>query len=165
MRYSDNQAINWQGDEASAENAAIATIVAIRPDGVAVVDFANNPNGPVPARSAVSSPPSGPPASYLGAKVLVTFENRDLALPVIIGVVHDSLFPTVETELPIEAPPDEVVLDGEKISLDAKEQITLKCGQSAIILKKDGRVVVKGIEITNRALRSNKIKGGTVRIN
>ena len=164
MSIAQNKIVQWPETSSPVDGARVAEIVEIQSDGVAVVDFESNPSGPVPARSAIAAPPLDTTESYIGKSVLVTFENSDPSLPVIIGFVRDSLFPEVETELDVPAP-DEVVLDGEKLCLDAKEEITLRCGQSAIILKKDGRVVVKGVEITNRALRTNKIKGGTVRIN
>jgi len=41
----------------------------------------------------------------------------------------------------------------------------LSCGKGSMSLTADGRIVIKGIEITTRALRKHKIKGGTVDIN
>lgn len=49
--------------------------------------------------------------------------------------------------------------------LEAGEALELRCGGSAITLTKDGKVVIRGQDVTSRARRGNKIKGATVQIN
>jgi hypothetical protein len=58
-----------------------------------------------------------------------------------------------------------VTVDGRQVTLEGRDEVVLRCGQSSITLTKDGRVVVKGVEIVSRASRTNKIKGGNVNIN
>jgi hypothetical protein len=55
-------------------------------------------------------------------------------------------------------PPDHVVIE-------AGEHLTLKCGQSSVDLRKDGKLMVRGNDVLTRAKRTNRIKGGSVAIN
>jgi len=47
----------------------------------------------------------------------------------------------------------------------AKETISLKCGESAIEMRKDGKVLIKGKDVVSYAKRTQRIKGGSVAIN
>ena len=53
----------------------------------------------------------------------------------------------------------------ENLVIEANKQLKLKCGQSSIVMRRDGKLVVKGLDIVSRAKRNNKIKGGSVHIN
>ncbi len=165
MRHIHNNAIEWdQESPEQREDYIIGHIVDITPEGVALVAFPGAPQEePIRARSAISTPRRGALSRFIGAKILLTFENRDPSLPVIIGFVHDTLFPP-EKNNDVNTETREVVIEGQSLKLDADQELTLSCGESSIILKKD-KVIIKSEEITNRALRTNKIKGGAVRIN
>lgn len=52
-----------------------------------------------------------------------------------------------------------------EIKFNAAEKIELRCGQSALLMNRDGKIVVKGTSITSRASGPQKIKGATVQIN
>lgn len=54
--------------------------------------------------------------------------------------------------------PDELVVE-------AKQQLTLKCGEGSITLRGDGKVLIQGKDLISRAQRTNRIKGGSVAIN
>jgi hypothetical protein len=47
----------------------------------------------------------------------------------------------------------------------AAESISLSCGASAIELRRDGKVLIRGKDIVSRADRVQRIKGGSVSIN
>ena len=47
----------------------------------------------------------------------------------------------------------------------ASESISLKCGESSLEMRKDGKVLLKGKDVVSRARRVQRIKGGTVSIN
>lgn len=95
--------------------------------------------------------------------VLLMFENGDPALPIIVGIIRDKL--PAETAIPFTLKKKEILLDGKKLVFDAKEEIELRCGKSSVILKKDGKIVLKGVDVVSRASRTNKIKGASVKIN
>jgi hypothetical protein len=145
----------------------VGQIVRITKEGRAVVDYPDNTAGPVETRSVVDSQSKHHKSSEESIPVLLAFERGDPTLPIIVGIIHDTLypkFPSQEIALPIQRPRD-AILDGKKIVFDAKEEIVLRCGKSSVTLKKDGKVVVKGTQIISRASAINNIKGASVRIN
>lgn len=104
----------------------------------------------------------------LPISVLLIFEENDFSLPIIIGKLSDTVPVTnkvsVESKLP-ENVEKSLSVDGETVTLKAKKEILLKCGKSSILLKKNGKIVVKGTEIISRSSGNNKLKGATVSIN
>lgn len=54
--------------------------------------------------------------------------------------------------------PDELVLE-------ARRNLTLRCGEGSITLREDGKILVKGKDLVSHAQRVNRIKGGSVSIN
>jgi hypothetical protein len=145
----------------------VGNIVQITSDGKALVDFPGNPGAPVVARSVVATPPESSKDTLEGFAVLLMLENQDPARPIIVGFVQETLFPTkpqqeasIQAERPLEAK-----VDGKTVVLNAKEEMVLKCGKSTLILRKDGKIIVKGVEVISRATRVNKIKGASVQIN
>ncbi len=55
-------------------------------------------------------------------------------------------------------PPDRVVVE-------AKGELVLKCGDSSLTMAGNGKILMKGVDIVTRAKRNHKIKAGTVAIN
>lgn len=51
------------------------------------------------------------------------------------------------------------------VVIAANETLTLKCGDSSVDLRKDGKLMVRGNDVLTRAKRTNRIKGGSVAIN
>ncbi|MBA3707730.1 MAG: hypothetical protein H0W83_02780 [Planctomycetes bacterium] len=49
--------------------------------------------------------------------------------------------------------------------IDAREQLTLRCGGGSIIIRADGRIVIAGTDLVSHAKRLNRIRGGSVAIN
>lgn len=145
-------------------NCLVGHIVSLGKDGHVLVDYPGNHLGPVTARSTVSQPLEDTSDNI---PVLIILENGDPALPIIVGVVRDTLPLNSEVRkvgFEIETH-HEIFIDGKKIVFEAAEQIELRCGKSSVILTKEGRVVLKGTEIVSRASRTNKIKGASVSIN
>jgi hypothetical protein len=59
----------------------------------------------------------------------------------------------------------EARLDGERVVLEGSREITLKCGEASITLRRDGKIVVRGVYVETFARGVNRIKGGAVKIN
>ncbi len=55
--------------------------------------------------------------------------------------------------------------DAEELVLEAKKQLTLKCGSGSITIREDGKILIKGKDLVSHAQRLNRIKGGAVQIN
>lgn len=54
--------------------------------------------------------------------------------------------------------PDELVIE-------AGRQLTIRCGEGSLTIRRDGRVLIRGLDIVTRATRANRIKGAQVAIN
>lgn len=61
--------------------------------------------------------------------------------------------------------PIELLVDGERVVVDAVEELVLRCGKASITLRSNGRVLIQGTHVETRAEGVNRIKGGSVQIN
>jgi len=61
--------------------------------------------------------------------------------------------------------PAEVRLDGERLVLAGKQEVELRCGKASILLKQDGKIIIKGTHIVSRSSGPNKVKGASISIN
>lgn len=66
---------------------------------------------------------------------------------------------------PSSDPKPEVSRIAEQLVVEAKKNMTLKCGDSSITLREDGKILIKGKDLLSYAKRLNRIKGGAVAIN
>ena len=143
-------------------------------DGAALVDFAGNTRGPLPARSTVPLDEvavGAATASHQG--VVLLFEEGDPARPLIMGLVQapsetpvlDRVLEATEAEEDGEAVPREVQLDGRRVVLDGKDEVVLRCGKASITLRRNGKIVIRGTYLVSRAEGTNRIRGGSVQIN
>ena len=124
------------------------------PEGRPLVDYPGNAaRAPLPALATALYG-----ADAIGRQVALLFAEGDAARPVIVGLVR---------------PPGEHVpgggrvaeLDGERMVLRAKEEITLQCGQASITLTRAGKVLIRGAYLSSRSSGVHRIKGGSVDIN
>ncbi len=103
-----------------------------------------------------------------GREVLIVFQNGDLGKPIITGMIESVIDDIVAMEFepePEKREPVNTVVDGKKITLEAENEIVLKCGKGSITIQKDGKIVVKGTNLLSRSSGVNRIKGGSVGIN
>jgi hypothetical protein len=150
-----------------AASLCVGVIVQVTEQGRALVDFPGNRTGPIEARSIITALSKHDVSSHESIPVLLVFENGDRSLPIIIGFIHDTLYPPTPQDgvaLTTEQL-HEVILDGKKMVFDAREEIVLRCGKSSVTLRKDGKVVIKGTHLVSRSSGPNKIKGASVAIN
>jgi hypothetical protein len=144
------------------DGLAIGRIVDIE-DGRPIVDYAGNPGGPVEARVAVEAPAGFDHSALSRIPVLLLIDKDQPASPIIVGFVRDRL--TSSHGKAMAQAPTDVVLDGRRIVFTAKQEIVLRCGKGSIFLGKDGKIVVKGVNIISRSSGTNKLKGAAVKIN
>lgn len=156
------EAIDLSNLWATSGNAVcIGRIVQVDADGIALVDFQGNRVGPVRARSVCVSPPKSYGESQCA--VLLVFERGDPTLPIIVGIVRDTLFPSVGQGPEENA--DASNVQARILTWEAGEFLEFSCGSASITLTNDGRVQIRGREIISRSSRSNKIRGASVQIN
>jgi hypothetical protein len=77
---------------------------------------------------------------------------------VILGRIRPTQATAPEPRHERETVPDEIVIE-------AKKNLTLKCGEGSITIRQDGKILIKGKDLVSHAQRMNRIKGGSVSIN
>jgi len=137
---------------AAAGRAVLASVIELTELGDAGVVVPGDP--PVRLRCDVLRTADRPTLTLsLGARVLVLLPAAGEERGVVLGVVGP-----YETPRPADPAPRE-------LKLEAGERLELRCGESALTMDAEGRVLVKGKDIVTRAKRTQKIRGGTVHIN
>lgn len=106
----------------------------------------------------------------IGSDVALLFENGDINRPIVMGIIQSppgEIQDTVETQLVDEksSADTELLVDGKRINLEAREQIVLRCGKSSITMTSAGKVIIRGTYVSTRSSGANRIKGGSVQIN
>lgn len=94
----------------------------------------------------------------LGETVILGFIGGQVDDPVILGRTHR---PRREAT----SPPVELELDGHHVQLSAMRELSLRCGSASITMTADGRVTIKGRQITSQATGAHRIRGGTIKLN
>ena len=168
MRASLAEKIKPLEIEKKLSGARVGTIVSTTEDGLVTVDFPGNTLGPLGARWAGSADEIIRKASRAtGRKVLLVFENDDPGRPIIVDIVCES-FDDIPDKRPVELQmnkPDEVIIDGRRVTFDAKEEIVLRCGKASVTLTKAGKVLIRGAYLLSRSSGVNRLKGASVQIN
>ena len=140
------------------------------------VELEGNDRGPLPARSVIPLDPETITEAIASARgVLLTFEDGRPDAPIITGLLQDFVDfgepPQIWDETESAEQPEsnlaevEARVDGKRIELEAADEIVLKCGQASIVLRRNGRVVIRGTYVESRSRGVNRIKGGSVEIN
>ena len=149
------------------------------------VDFPGNRRGPLLARSILPLDPKTIEAAIAsGQGVVLQFEDNRPDAPIITGLIQAlspaaeaaSPAPTeteagdmAEAEVELEAPTAdeglEARVDGRRVELEAADEIVLRCGKASIVLRRNGRIVIRGTYVETRSRGVNRIKGGSVEIN
>jgi hypothetical protein len=152
----------------TVEGMRVGKIVCIDESGLVLVDFPGNSSGPVVARTTTSSNAKthrkGNPA---GREVLLTFENNDPHHPIIVDTMYsliDEITEPATTALEADEP-QEVTVDGKRVSFEAENEIVLKCGKASITLTSAGKVLINGEYVLSHSAGENRIRGGSVSIN
>jgi hypothetical protein len=131
------------------------------------VDFPGNERGPLAAR--VSTALDGPALESAAATqqdALLIFEGGDPGRPILMSLLR-SATPMVDLLLgqPHQLAPDHVRVDGERVSIEGKEEVVLRCGKASLTLRRDGKVLLRGVNVVSQADQVHKVRGGKVQIN
>lgn len=134
-----------------AARAAMASVIELTEGGDVGVVVAGEP--PVRLRCDVLR--TGDRATLtlaLGDRVLVLLPAPGQDRGCVLGTVG-----AYESRRPEPAPTE--------LHLEAMSRVEIRCGESALTMDAEGRVLLKGKDIVTRAKRTQKIRGGTVHIN
>jgi hypothetical protein len=93
----------------------------------------------------------GPPLRLAAGDAVLVWPAKPHCL--ILGRIASSPVPTPAADVP------------EELVLEAKKNLTLKCGDGWITFRADGKILIKGKDLVSHAQRLNRIKGGSVAIN
>ena len=144
---------------------------------------------PVAARTTLVLDEAAIKAAVAGRQpALALFENGDPERPIIVGLVQPDQGAALLGSLlaqPVKAAPASAVeparapvrsseasrapvvarVDGKRVVIEGRDEVTLKCGDASITLMRDGKMILRGtyVETTSRGV--NRIRGGSVKIN
>lgn len=161
----------------------LGNITGIDDAGQPLVDFDGCLcNSPIPALSTVSVT-----RSEIGRTVALLFARGDQDRPVIMGLIHNPLYSIIDTTtaraeeeaevsdqpnsepvstaLPGTGVEQAAQVDGERVVIEGKKEIVLKCGDASITLTSAGKVIIRGKYLLNRSSGVNRIMGGSVQVN
>ncbi|PRQ05889.1 hypothetical protein ENSA5_00400 [Enhygromyxa salina] len=112
---------------------------------------------------ALSLVPIGP--SEFGRDVALEFIAGDPTRPLILGLV-ESPTPSSPTDEPAEpAEPVELEVDGHRVIVHARQELSIRCGKASITLDANGRVVIKAVQILTQASGSHRIRVSSIQLN
>ncbi|MCG3188295.1 MAG: hypothetical protein LKCHEGNO_00267 [Burkholderiaceae bacterium] len=97
--------------------------------------------------------------AYIGREVTLVFERGDATRPIVTGVLRG------QPGWSLPELPAQVDADGERLIVQAKDQLVLRCGKASVTLTKAGKVLIEGTYLSSRSTGVNRIKGGSVQLN
>ena len=151
-------------DSALPAAAGIATVVSLTAEGVPAIQYGTT--GPAPARLAVPATRERLELAIAERQqVVVVFEDRDPARPIIVGFIEALAAPDPGLKQEAGDPVLEADVDGRRVRVTAKDEIVLQCGSASITLRRNGRIIVRGTYVETHSEGTNRIKGGQVQIN
>jgi hypothetical protein len=99
--------------------------------------------------------------AHIGGQVVLMFEDGDPDHPIVLGRLrHEESWPLEERPGSVE-----VQADGERLLVDAKQQLVLRCGAASITLTRAGKVLIQGTFVLHRSSGVMRIKGGSIQLN
>lgn len=95
--------------------------------------------------------------SCINRQVALSFIEGSAVRPIVLGLIM--------TAPKVQPPPVEVSVDQERLQLVGKKEIELRCGKASILLKANGKIILKGTHLISRSSGPNKIKGASISLN
>jgi hypothetical protein len=164
---------------AAQPRTRVGRLVEWRSGSAPRVDFEGNDRGPLAARSTIALDPTTILEAIQTARaVLLTFEDGRPDAPIITGLLQsfeafdeDEAAPEIWADNEGDEQPRPAIaevearVDGRRVELEAADEIVLRCGEASIVLRRNGRVVIRGTYVETRSRGVNRVKGGSVEIN
>ncbi|HWN97486.1 MAG TPA: hypothetical protein VNT99_20815 [Methylomirabilota bacterium] len=102
------------------------------------------------------------PAARKHQRALVVRTTDSPVRLILIGLVRERVTTTAKEAAPGQL---EVTMDGETLRLTAEHEIELKCGNASLVLRRSGRVILKGTHVVTSSSGPVKVKGATIALN
>jgi hypothetical protein len=99
--------------------------------------------------------------AHIGKQLVLMFEGGDPLRPIVLGVLSQG------EGWPLPERPGQVELDvdGERMTVSAREQLVLRCGKASVTLTRAGKVLIQGTYVSSRSSGVNRVKGGSIQLN
>jgi hypothetical protein len=146
--------------------ARVGRVVSAR-GGEVKVEVEGMTRGPTVARlSAAVDDAALAAAARERQEALLLFEEGDPGRPVLVALLR-SATPLLDAVLaaPLAQARTTARVDGQRVEIEGREEVVLRCGKASITLRRDGKVVVRGVNVVTQADAVQKIRGGKVEIN
>lgn len=106
------------------------------------------------------------PADWDQRDCAVLFENGDRTRPLLVGLMLDAPASAPSpVPAPVAAPDRTLRVDGQQVVIQADAELELRCGESVILLQRDGRIEIRGNYITSQATATQRLRGGSIHMN
>ena len=117
---------------------------------------------------------------HVGRQAAISFVGAQLGNPIILGCIQSPLYEMLEnfevskvssektvqeSATPKTQDDNTLTVDGKTVVVKAEEQLRLQCGESSITLTQEGKILIRGKYLLNRASGVNRIVGGSVQVN
>ena len=156
-------AIQRPAEPSLPEGACLGWIVRVDEEGI-WVDSDEHDAGPMLAMSVVALGRDELEAAIADGREAVLLFLASSGQPVLLGLRQ--AVPVLEVQLPAQELTASVDgREGKKVRLEGQDEVVLRCGKASITLRKNGRIVIRGVQVESRATGRNRIKGGAVLIN
>lgn len=103
--------------------------------------------------------------THVTQQVALGFQAGNPYRPIVLGLLHH---PTPRVEVVDDSPHHqalEIMQQGNRIVIEAEQELELRCGEAVILLTADGHIQLRGGYITSHADATQRIRGGSVQIN
>lgn len=134
-----------------------------------LVDFHGNSGNAVAARTILPLDAASLEAAVKDRRgAVLQFEDGDPRRPVLMGLLQPTIAtPLLDALLASPAPKERMTarVEGKRVVLEGKDEIVLRCGESTIILRRNGAVLVRGAEVESRSSGRQVIRGRKVALN
>lgn len=98
-------------------------------------------------------------AEHVGAQCAVMFAAGQPASPIVMGLLHHSVFA-------LSHPGGlQVQDDGETLHIAHAKEIALHCGKASLRMTQDGRIELRGTTLISHATGLNRVRGASVKLN
>lgn len=143
------------GPEATAPGAVVGRLAGFGADGAPLVEVPSpRPGRPRPARASVALGPRD-----VGREVVLVFERSDPSRPIVLGVLGPPP-PAPDAPEPFEA-----TIDGNRLVIEARDEVVLRCGEASITLTRAGKILIRGAYLSTRSTGVTRIKGPIIQVN